>query len=123
VLEPAAGGLRDARFFAAAELGLWGRVQGEEHLILRDYIAQQSGPLVYTFSTWESYEAIVLKARNISGGVAGGSYRAYPPSTAIASDPAQVNGAFLKVQVFIQPTSGVGFNPPVPPPGYDRRPL
>jgi hypothetical protein len=103
----AIGAARDARYFATVEIGIWGHVQGEEFLILRDNIRAAAGPLVYSFKRWESYDRIVVKARNMSGGVPGGSFSAYPPVA--VTEPSQPNGASLQVMVFVQPRAGLGF--------------
>lgn len=104
------GVARDARYFATAEIGLWGHVQGEEFLILRDNIRAASGPLVYSFRRDESYDQVIVKARNVSGGVPGGSFSTYPPVA--PEEPSAANGASLQVQVFIQPRAGAGFPMP-----------
>ena len=96
----AVGVARNARYVAAAEVSLWGVTRGQDQLILRDNVRQLTGPLIYVFPAWEAYDAIIVKARNMSGGISGGSFSTYPPVA--ADEPSQANGAFLRLMIFTQ---------------------
>lgn len=95
------------RFWAALEIGIWGRVQGYEYLLQRQHVRMLTGPMVYAFDSDSPYESISIKARNMSGGKAG------PPAGQPANlTPSAANGFSLKLQAHVQARSGIG-----PPPG------
>lgn len=87
----------DAQSFLAFEIGIWGSFQGFESLIKRTAIRALTGPISYRFDTEESYDKVIIKARNMSGGRRG-------PTPAGVWTTA--NNCAATLAVFIQPRSG-----------------
>lgn len=84
-----------------AEVGIWGSFQGFQSLIKRAHVRQITGPLSYQFQDVESYDQIIFKVRNMSGGRRG-------PPQAVFGTYTVSNGCSLAMNVFVQPRSGVG---------------
>lgn len=84
-----------------AEVGLWGSFQGFQTLIKRAALRQITGPMSYTFQFEETYDHIIIKARNMSGGRRGAPQSVFGTYTVS-------NKCSLAMNVFVQPRSGVG---------------
>ena len=89
----------NASRFAAAEIGITGRVQGEPYIIQRAHVRALSGPLRWIFRAEEMYDQIEIGARNMSGGRRGS------PSTdfAVGLNFTGASGFSILVNVSIQP--------------------
>lgn len=93
------GIVNDAESFLAFEVGFWGSFQGFQSLIKRAAVRSLTGPMSYTFPFEESYDQVIIKVRNMSGGRRGPA----PGGIYTAS-----NGCTATMNVFVQPRSGVG---------------
>jgi hypothetical protein len=51
-----------------AEVTIEGEIQGTIDQIKRQVCTRYAGPVIYTFPTWQIYDAITVRARNMAGG-------------------------------------------------------
>lgn len=54
------------------EIEIVGRVQGIDSVLKRTQIRLQTGPCIYTFKTWDLFDTIEVRVRNMTGGLPGG---------------------------------------------------
>lgn len=93
------GIINDTQSFAAFEVGYWGSFQGFQSLIKRAAIRSLTGPMSYLFDFEESYDQVIVKVRNMSGG-----RRGPPPAGVVTA----FNNCLATLNIFIQPRSGTG---------------
>lgn len=91
-------------YWAALEVTVWGTVQGYATCLKRQHVRMLTGPMLYRVDGDEFYNYVTVKARNMSGGVSGGSTEGglSPPR------PSSQLGFSLKCQVMLTAQQGIG---------------
>src|SRR5215212_3499072 len=80
------------------EVEIIGIVQGQEDVLKRGWLTENSGPLRKTFEGFEVYETIEIRARNMVGGRTGGNLDV---AAGVANTTA--NGFKVQLTVNLQP--------------------
>ena len=96
---PAVAPLNDAIFWVNAEIAIFGSFQGYMSCLKRVQLTPYTGPVSYRFDFAETYDQVVVMARNMTGGRRG-------PGTSGLTTVA--NGYSMNAHVHIQPRSGFG---------------
>lgn len=90
------------RFWATAEVQIWGRIQGYDEILKTQQVRMVSGPMVYIVPFEEAYDYIDIRARNMSGGRRG------PVFPDVAPNPTAERGFKLDVTIHFTPRGGMG---------------
>lgn len=91
-------GAADQRFWAIAEVAIWGIIQGYATPIKRQHVRMISGPMEYVFPFEEAYDSIEVRGRNMTGGKS----RSVPATDFVQSSL----GFFINVNVLVNPRTG-----------------